>query len=414
MIYNRKPEFSDFKDQHTLHQDFSMATNISTIIAQLPQYLQEQVPRYDETLQPNIYAAIGVSLALVYLSVGLRIYGRHLQGLNLWWDDYTSIIALVRYLHPKSALTAGDLDLKMISFQFFTTVSSSVLLYLTYLGFGRHQIFLAVEHTDQIGTFLRTNIASNALYFPSVCFSKLAILFQYRRLFPSNRFKWVLNAVGVGTTVYCIISMSVLTALCLPIQVPTLENPLVQPLACSNLTYMLTWICSINSGFDTIILLLPMHNVWRLNTTVRRKLQLTFLFLFGSFVVAISILRTWYLTHLDFNDFTWTGGSLGNMWTEVEGCMAIIVGCLPAMMPVFRGKGFGRKKSTFKPQVNINLATFGSGGKKKSIDPSASIQTMVNGTAIDNGYYTKLPNQVNQENQARFYYQGDDRWQERV
>lgn len=391
-----------------------MATNISTIIAQLPQYLQEQVPHYDETLQPNIYAAVGVSLALVYLSVGLRIYGRHLQGLNLWWDDYTSIIALVRNISSKSALTAGELDLTLTLFQFFTTVSSGVLLYLTSLGFGRHEIFLVLEHTDQIGTFLRTIIASNALYFPSVCFSKLSILFQYRRLFPSNKFKWVLNAVGVGSTVYCIISMSALTALCVPIQVPTLENPLVQPLACENLTDMVLWICSINSGFDLIILLLPMHNVWRLNTTVRRKLQLTFLFLFGSFVVAISILRTWYFTHLDYGDFTWTGGSMGNVWTDVEGCMAIVVGCVPAMMPVFRGKGFGRKKSTFKPQENVNLATFGSGGKKKPIDPSVTIQTIVSGTTIDNGYYTKLPDQMNQQNQARFYYQGDSRWQERV
>lgn len=391
-----------------------MATNISTIIAQLPQYLQQQVPRYDETLQPNIYAAVGVSLTLVYFSVGLRIYGRHLQGLNLWWDDYTSIIALVRYIYSKPSLTAGELDLTMILFQFFATVSSGVLLYLTSLGFGRHEIFLVLEHTDQIGTFLRAIIASNALYLPPICFSKLSILFQYRRLFPSNRFKWVLDAVGVGSTVYCVISMSVIPGLCLPIQVPTLENPLVQPLACENYIDMVLWICSINSGFDLIILLLPMHNVWRLNTTVRRKLQLTFLFLFGSFVVAMSILRTWYLTTFDYGDFTWTGGSMSNMWTDVESCMAIVVGCLPAMMPIFRGKGFGRKKLTFKPQVNVNLATFGSGGKKKPIDPSLTIQTIVSGAAIDDGYYTKLPNQMDQENQARFYYQGDGRWQERV
>lgn len=214
----------------------------------------------------------------------------------------------------------------------------------------------------------------------------------------------------MASIVYCIIGMSVLTALCLPIQVPTLENPHVQPLACTNLTYMLLWICSINAALDLIILILPLHNVWRLNTTIRRKLQLTFLFLFGSFVVAISILRTWYFTHLDFYDFTWTGGSLGNMWTEVEGSMAIVVGCLPAMMPVFRGKGFGRKKPTFQPHQNVKLVTFGSGGKNNNPhDVSINMQTTVTGTTLDNGNYTELMDHTGQENHAR-YYQGDGMW----
>lgn len=289
----------------------------------------------------------------------------------------------------------------MTHFQLFTTVSVSVLMYLTYLGFGRHEIVLILEHSEEIGTFLRVLVASDALYFPSICFSKLAILFQYRRLFPAKKFKSVLITVGVASTVYCIISMSVLTALCVPIQVPTLEDPLAQPLACVNIEYMLLWICSWNAAFDLIILLLPMHYVWRLNTTFRRKLQLTFVFLFGSFVVAISILRTWYFTKLDFSDTTWSG-SLGNMWTEVEGCMAIVVGCLPAMMPVFRGNCFGRQSSGRKPTANINLVTFGSGGKRKQLrEISVSMDTAVDTTTDRDGNYTKLTDQVSHEIRTR-------------
>lgn len=306
-------------------------------------------------------------------------------------------------------------DSQSLCFQLFTTVSSAVLLRLTSLGFGRHQIYLVLEHTEQLGTFLRTVIASDALYFPSICFSKLSILFQYRRLFPSKRFKLVLVAVGIGSVIYCIIGMTLLTVLCLPLEVPTLENPHAQPLACTNLIYLLLWICSVNAALDVIILILPLHNVWHLKTTVRRKLQLTFLFLFGSFVVAISILRTWYFTHLDFHDFTWTGGSLGNMWTEVEGSMAIVVGCLPAMMPVFRRKCFGRqcvgrKKPALQPRENINMVTFGSGGKKnKPHGTSLAMQTTVTGTVLDNGNYIELVDHVGQENHAR-HYQGGGTW----
>lgn len=251
-------------------------------------------------------------------------------------------------------------------------------------------------------------VASNALYFPSICFSKLSILFQYRRLFHSKKFKGVLITVGIASTIYCVISMSVLTALCLPIQVPTLEDPHVQPLACVDIEYMLLWICSFNAAFDLLILCLPIYYVWRLHTTFRRKVQLTILFLLGLFVVAISIFRTWYFTHLGFEDMTWTG-SLGNLWTEIEGCMAIVAGCLPAMMPIFRGRGRGKTKPTYKSSENVNLVTFGSSGKKKSKDISVTMQTTVDATAVNEGNYRELIDQVGQQNQA-MYYQGGGRW----
>ncbi|KAG6368641.1 hypothetical protein INS49_002854 [Diaporthe citri] len=360
-----------------------MATNISEVIAQLPLHLQEQFLRYEETLRPNMYAASGVSLLLVYVCVSLRIYGRRLQGQSLWWDDYMSVAALL-----------------------FTSASAAVLTYLTYLGFGRHEIVLILEHSEEIRTFLRMAVASHALYIPPIFFSKLSILFQYRRLFPAKRFKSVLIAVGVATAVYCIISMILLTALCLPVHVPTLEDPLAPPLTCVNLEYMLIWICSWNAALDLIILLLPMHYVWRLNTTFRRKLQLTFVFLFGSFVVAISILRTWYFMEFDFSDATWTG-SPGNMWTEVEACMAIVVGCLPAMMPIFRGSCFGRQKPGDKPIANINLVTFGSSGKKNKLrDLSATMTTTVNATRTGDGNYTDLTDHVSHEDRTRQYSSG--------
>lgn len=98
------------------------------------------------------------------------------------------------------------------------------------------------------------------------------------------------------------------------------------------------------------------------------------------------------------------------MWTEIEGSMAIVVGCLPAMMPVFRRKGFGRKKPTFKPRENVNLVSFGSGGKNNiPHDISVNMKTSVTGTTLDNGNYTELIDHVGQENHAR-YYQRDGMW----
>lgn len=289
---------------------------------------------------------------------------------------------------------------RMTLLQLATTLSAAMLVYLTYAGFGRHVIVLVLDHSDTIRTFLGMVVASNALYFPPICFSKLSILFQYRRLFPSRRFRSVLIAVGATSIAYCIISMSAFTALCVPIRVPTLENPLVPPLACTNVVDMIIWICSLNSVLDLIILLLPMHYVWRLKVTFRRKLQLTFVFLFGSFVVAISILRTWYFTHIDFHDYTWSG-SMGNMWSEVGGCMAIVVGCLPAMMPIFRGGCFRRREPALGPTQNINLVTFGSSGKRNKFrDVSVDMPTTVDATTHGAGHYTVLTDRPSHENQT--------------
>lgn len=77
----------------------TMATDLSMIIAQLPPYLQEQFPHYEETLRPNIYAATGICLVIAYVCVGLRLYGRRLQAQALWWDDYMSIVALVSHFY---------------------------------------------------------------------------------------------------------------------------------------------------------------------------------------------------------------------------------------------------------------------------------------------------------------------------
>lgn len=90
-----------------------MATDLSKIVAQLPPYLQEQIPHYEETLRPNIYAATGICLVIAYVSVGLRLYGRRLQGQALWWDDYMSIVALVSLFHSHEARNPGEVDLTM-------------------------------------------------------------------------------------------------------------------------------------------------------------------------------------------------------------------------------------------------------------------------------------------------------------
>jgi hypothetical protein len=47
-------------------------------------------------LQPDIYAAISITWVAAFLALGLRLKARRMTKMNLWFDDYFAVIALVR------------------------------------------------------------------------------------------------------------------------------------------------------------------------------------------------------------------------------------------------------------------------------------------------------------------------------
>lgn len=58
--------------------------------------LAAQLPLYDETLQPNLYASAIICIIASYVAVALRLFARRLKAQALGWDDYMIILALVR------------------------------------------------------------------------------------------------------------------------------------------------------------------------------------------------------------------------------------------------------------------------------------------------------------------------------
>lgn len=50
---------------------------------------------------PDVLAVSGAMIALSTIAVGLRIWGRFVgRKSGLWWDDWLSLAALVRTVHP--------------------------------------------------------------------------------------------------------------------------------------------------------------------------------------------------------------------------------------------------------------------------------------------------------------------------
>lgn len=65
------------------------------VVAALPPFLQAQIPSWNETLQPDIYAALAVCHTLACAAVAMRLYARRLKAQPLWWDDWLILVALV-------------------------------------------------------------------------------------------------------------------------------------------------------------------------------------------------------------------------------------------------------------------------------------------------------------------------------
>lgn len=219
---------------------------------------------------------------------------------------------------------------------------------------GRHTIVTVVESPHHTVPFAKATLSAGILYnLPLFC-TKVSILILYTRLFPSTRFKRVCIGVGIFVGAYSITAIMTNIFQCTPVQ--SNWDKTITP-HCVDLGLELTIVSSINVLTDATILVLPMPFIWRLKTNLRRKIQLSALFLLGTFVVVVSIIRATYVSDVSFSDGFWVN-SFPSMWSVVEDSLAIVAACLPVMRPIFNKLAYGA------PAGRSNLSN--SEGKKSS------------------------------------------------
>ncbi|CAG8953638.1 hypothetical protein HYFRA_00010097 [Hymenoscyphus fraxineus] len=296
-------------------------TNIPPeLMDMLPPELQMQLPLYDQTVQPKIRATLAVCTVIAYIALGLRLWARRITRQSCGPDDLFAGFAVV-----------------------FTTIGVGLQAHLTSLGIGRHEIVMVVEHIEDFDALNKTIIASSSI------------------------------------ALYALTAILVLTISCLPPMPPTLEEPIAQ-LKCSD-HYLIDTVLVIlitNVALDAIILCLPLPLIWHLQTNLRKKLQLSFVFTLGSFIFIISILRVVAVKRLNPLDDNWDSTDV-ELWSTAESAVGIIVVSLPLMQPLllrvfYRKDGTSRMTATPKtisdPNKNddsggpIALLTFGRSGMK--------------------------------------------------
>lgn len=299
------------------------------------------------------------------------------------------------------------------------------MAYLTSLGLGRHEIVIILENIEDFDSLNQTIIATCSVYLPVILCVKASALFLYRRLFPSKRFHIICYIVLAFTTLYALAAILTLTISCLPPNPPTAEEPIAQ-LKCPNyyIINALLVILITNVVLDAIVLCLPLPLIWQLHTTLRRKLQLTFVFTLGSFIFVVSILRVIAVKELNPLDDNWDSTDV-QLWSIAESAVSILTVSLPVMQPALRrvvykedgssrfsslrsrssgGSSSGPKKNSGGSGKPISLLTFGRTGMKPGRKPRGlDVTTVRTITQVDSnpdgGSVTKL---VSEEDGASY------------
>ncbi|KAK1829511.1 hypothetical protein QBC39DRAFT_125812 [Podospora conica] len=269
------------------------------------------------SIRANIVAAGVICWALAAVFVAMRFYTRTVLIRVLSWTDWCVLLALV--------FSAGDLI---------------ALIDQVVHGSGAHIWDLdPTAHDDAIAWF-RATWYGMLMYFLSLLFSKLSILFLYIHIFT---YKWarlagqVLMAIVILTSVFMLVAT--VTA-CIPLEAYWNFFIPRESVYCHPQGYW--WA---NTGMhmvtDFLIFLLPLPVVWGIRLPRRQKFMLFSIFGLGFVVCVISIVR---LVELDRHqkrmapgappyDFTYAAGDISYI-TSVELNGAIICASCLTLKPL--------------------------------------------------------------------------------
>ncbi|OJJ62062.1 hypothetical protein ASPSYDRAFT_76022 [Aspergillus sydowii CBS 593.65] len=195
-------------------------------------------------------------------------------------------------------------------------------------GLGRHSYDIPEHDFKQQLKYLWVAIP---IYNASLAFTKISILFQYLRIFPSYRFCiicYIVLGVVILYATWAIVSGFVN---CVPV-----AKFWDRKISGTCLSFEAVWFfnASMNIATDLTLLILPMPLLSQLHLPRRQKVALLGVFALGGLVVITSILRLFSLrTVAKSIDTSWSNVTAA-YWTAAECNVAIICACLPFLRPL--------------------------------------------------------------------------------
>ncbi|KAL3495295.1 hypothetical protein BJX62DRAFT_196525, partial [Aspergillus germanicus] len=217
------------------------------------------------------------------------------------------------------------------------TILASLAFAITYLGLviAQYHFGLGVHSDELPGDILQEQLkrlwVAIPMYNASLALTKISILFQYLRIFPSYRFRiicFIVMGVVILYSTWAIVSGFVN---CVPV-----ARFWDREMSGTCLSFEAVWFfnASMNITTDLTLLVLPMPLISQLHLPKRQKFALLAVFALGGLVVITSILRLSSLrTVAKSNDTSWSNVAAA-YWTAAECNVAIICACLPFLRPL--------------------------------------------------------------------------------
>ena len=141
-------------------------------------------------------------------------------------------------------------------------------------GMGKHA-WAAPQGTAY---FFKVLYFQELMYNVGVTTLKLSILLFYRRIFPSQKFKYVLYGVAFVFLSWAIVTNFLSIFQCTPIAKSWNQS---LPGKCVNILALFMSQCAQNTSTDLIVLLLPLPLVWNLHVPKSQKYALVGIFSLG-------------------------------------------------------------------------------------------------------------------------------------
>ncbi|RKL42732.1 hypothetical protein BFJ70_g4427 [Fusarium oxysporum] len=223
-------------------------------------------------LQPDIYAAISITWVAAFLALGLRLKARRMTKMNLWFDDYFAVIALL-----------------------FVSSYCSVTIYWTH-NYKLGQSILTIEDTIEANRIQdRSRLLlwiCELLYASSIAFCKLSILCFYWRVFQYTSIRYAIIILLIAVSIWITIRTFMVIFHCVPIR--AYWDKSIQGAKCpfNEANFFFATIL-IHTTMDCVILILPVIEVMKMTLPLSQKLAVVGLFTSGTMYVELLFVICW-------------------------------------------------------------------------------------------------------------------------
>ncbi|CAD6577297.1 MAG: hypothetical protein ASARMPRED_008203 [Alectoria sarmentosa] len=242
-----------------------------------------------------------------------------------------TVLVLARFItrvHTKVGLKADDWA--VVIAMLFAWGEFVTIVICGHNGLGKHLITVTPEET----TVLEKALYANVLLFPiAICIIQLSILLFYVRVFTLRdaRFKIALLVCAGLSVGVCVSQVLPTISQCSPIAYSW--NKAIVGGHCINVHVM--WIVQdiLFLVLNIYVVVLPLPMVWNLQITRPEKIAISGMFLLGSFIAVVNLIRLPQLISVGVDDLTYSDVGAA-IWSQAEVCLGIVAACLPCLRPL--------------------------------------------------------------------------------